>query len=149
MTAHPQAVARVASHPGGPVLATMRFSADLRFTSATPDVPALFGVDSTDALLGRTPWEVQPRTHDSPLGHALREVLATREARVVTAPSALRQGRPLWARVSPTANGGVRIAVQFPAERRARPRKRAAAAMALLWGTGIALSRYWPALLVA
>lgn len=132
MTTNLQAAARVASHPGGPVLTTMRFDAALRFSAVCPDTLDLFRVSSADALLGRTPWDLHPQLETAPLTAVMRDVLATRRGRVVLVPSALR-GVPVWARVSPCPDGGVRVAVRFQSGRRRRRRALSASTGALLW----------------
>jgi hypothetical protein len=64
-------------------------------------------------MLGQRPWEVIPGLEESPLIRTVRDVRATRDTRIVTVPSAVKVGHDVWARVSPTPEGGVRVALRY------------------------------------
>lgn len=129
-----QATVAIARHPGGPALTTLHLDAQLRVTAVSPDAPAVFGATSPAAMVGRTPWDVAPSTENSPLAHALRDVLETRIPRVVLVPSSIRPGQLAWARVSPVSNGGVRLAFRYERPASRGRKRRAVASAALLLG---------------
>jgi len=96
-----------------PGLMRFEFGADWRIVRCSQSAAALFS-STPAALQGRRIWDLMPPgTILAPMGIAIREVIATQQARTVCVPSILRPGTHLWARISPRPGGGVRLVQRF------------------------------------
>lgn len=106
----PAGKAPIALFPEAPRHAMLWLDATWRFSRDCPDGRSLYGADCP---AGAALADVMPTWCSSPLGRLLLRVQETRERTSTVLPSVTRPGRHLWARVSPTPDGGVRVALRF------------------------------------
>jgi PAS domain S-box-containing protein len=92
--------------------ACMTFDADWRCTAISHAGAEIFG-KSVEDIRGRVLMDLVPNAPLTPLGEVLFRTADTRHTHIVTVPSVLHPGRQIWARVSPSICGGVRVCARI------------------------------------